>query len=881
MVATAQKNCYIYAILFASILSHSICNAQKTLFSVLEQQQTQNAVMISTNGDAIIAGLLPAHYNYEDGKHKCSELDTYGIHLMMAMIFAINDINEQSNLLPDVKLGYDIRDTCHNSLRVSKEIMALLMQYLPFKEGKYDGFFCEKIKYDEANEETVRTYGPIIGVIGTTMSDSTIATANTIGNFGVIEITPSALAVTQSDNQPPNLYSTQPSFYDHLVVISKIIIALDMTRICLITIEPPETSYRMDLLRTILQDAKICIAQEFSITGDRMSLAMARVIQNLKANNKLQVVVLLGPYEKGVRFMKEAERQNLTGRTWIGAGEWVKSPAIYSIRKEVMGGLLAVSTQTFRSVLITKHLENYVTSDTRNVHLDQLWKKLYNCTPNEENCEVRLGSYEIIDEKKSSCEYYQSELNEDIIYVIDAVYAIAHALHQTLNCTIEFCNSVETFNHTIFNYHLQRVEFSNHANQPVEFQQNKGVRHILIQNLHHDDNCSHFVEVARWNPFESEMIMDTNKIRWRNGESTTIPTEVYETACTPGDRKHSFDQESCYYVCLKCGPSLVSNGTTSQCFKCSPGFKPTNNRSACQEIPPTKLDWRNPVNLTILIFTLLSMLTLLFIVIIFFKYSNTPIVKASNKIMSHIQLLSVALLFILGGSYQFAVTTSLCWFQFAICSVSFPLCEACLLAKTKHVANVFTLSSRIQKVDKSSRLQSRWCKSLIPILFVLSITAIPIIIWLIFTIIDPPNAIPDYRYENEVHILCSSKLHLGLGLVVGFTLVLAIICTILAWKTRKLPDNFSEARYIFICSFSTLVIVALSVPGYYSTVGLLQATFASIAVITFGLSILLLLFIPKIYTILFRPDLNTKEAMLRSIQEFTFGADTRIHTKPK
>ncbi|EDV25794.1 uncharacterized protein TRIADDRAFT_2811, partial [Trichoplax adhaerens] len=315
----------------------------------------------------------------------------------------------------------------------------------------------------------------------------------------------------------------------------------------------------------------------------------------------------------------------------------------------------------------------------------------------------------------------------------------------------------------------------------------------------------------------------------------------------------------------------------SQCFKCSQGFMANQNRSDCEPIATTVLNWRDPVSIVILSFILLSLLLLVFILIVYIRYENTPIVKASNKVMSYLQLFSVILLFFLAASYQFEVSTSLCWLQYTMTGTAFPLCNACLLAKTKHVADVFSASSNIRRVRNRSKGQ--WYKSLIQILFVFSITAIAMIVWLIFGIIDPPQAIYDYRYENQVYVRCTTRLHLGLGIVIGYTLILATICTILAWKTRKLPDNFNEARYVFICSFSILVIVALSVPGYYSTVGLVQSAFASIAVITFGLATLLLLFVPKVYTILFRPDLNTREAILRSIQEFSFNADTRIISK--
>ena len=111
-------------------------------------------------------------------------------------------------------------------------------------------------------------------------------------------------------------------------------------------------------------------------------------------------------------------------------------------------------------------------------------------------------------------------------------------------------------------------------------------------------------------------------------------------------------------------------------------------------------------------------------------------------------------------------------------AVSIPLCNACLLAKAKHVAGVFKISSGINRVnDRSLGLPFQ---SFIQILFVLSITSLAIVIWLIFAIIDPPIAAYDYRYEQQVHVHCTTRSRLVLGLIITYSIVLASISTILA-----------------------------------------------------------------------------------------------------
>ena len=67
------------------------------------------------NKDFILGGLFPIHSEEaSSGGARCGEVRTLtGLNLMEAMVFALDTINADDNLLPNVTLGYDIRDTCY------------------------------------------------------------------------------------------------------------------------------------------------------------------------------------------------------------------------------------------------------------------------------------------------------------------------------------------------------------------------------------------------------------------------------------------------------------------------------------------------------------------------------------------------------------------------------------------------------------------------------------------------------------------------------------------------------------------------------------------------------------------------------------------------
>ena len=175
--------------MFISILLFgSSCVGQKSLRNVMTQKSAKNAVAISNHGDAIIAGLLPIHFSYNGQDNKCDSMDNQGFHLILTLLFAITQVNNNSQLLPGISLGYDIRDTCNSKMYTAQEVEKLLLRLLPFEEGTYGNYHCEATDDDKANAGPRKESKPFIGVISSTTYESTVATANTLSKIEKIII---------------------------------------------------------------------------------------------------------------------------------------------------------------------------------------------------------------------------------------------------------------------------------------------------------------------------------------------------------------------------------------------------------------------------------------------------------------------------------------------------------------------------------------------------------------------------------------------------------------------------------------------------------------------------------------------------------------------
>ena len=121
----------------------------------------------------------------------------------------------------------------------------------------------------------------------------------------------------------------------------------------------------------------------------------------------------------------------------------------------------------------------------------------------------------------------------------------------------------------------------------------------------------------------------------------------------------------------------------------------------------------------------------------------------------------------------------------------------------------------------------------------------------ITTFMEPPEAALRMPVVTEkfVELACILPKK-GLVISLCYNLVLVLICTFYAFKTRKLPDNFNESRYITFCVNTTLLIWLAFIPSYFTTSrAMYQIILLSLALILNGSVTLLCLYAPKIYAI--------------------------------
>ncbi|XP_031762390.1 vomeronasal type-2 receptor 26-like [Xenopus tropicalis] len=340
-----------------------------------------------------------------------------------------------------------------------------------------------------------------------------------------------------------------------------------------------------------------------------------------------------------------------------------------------------------------------------------------------------------------------------------------------------------------------------------------------------------------------------------SGVFTEVPTSICSESCPPGYRKApQKGQPICCFDCISCSDNEFSNKTDSTvCENCPDGMWPTERHDGCRPRSLEYLAYEDPLGGTLASLSVVGSLIPLSILVIFLRNSKTPIVKANNRNLSYLLLFALFLCFLCSLMFIGAPVNLICVLRQITFGVSFVLCVSCVLGKTIMVVIAFNATQ-----PKSSRRM--WLNSRIPNTLVIVCMTIQLIICSVWIMYSPPFKNNDITSKLGVTILeCVEGSPVAFWCMMGYMGFLATLCFVVAYLSRKLPGSFNEAKMI---TFSMLIFGAVwisFIPTYLSTRGKESVAVEIFAILCSCSGLLALLFFPKCYIIILRPEMNNKE----------------------
>ncbi|XP_039614261.1 extracellular calcium-sensing receptor-like [Polypterus senegalus] len=810
----------------------------------------------SKDGDIIIGGIFSFHDSVVGVKQtftslpeplKCKSLNFREFQLAQTMIFAIEEINNDTEILPGISLGYTIYDDCSSVMLAIKTAMALANGQ---EETVYTNKSCTKPS--------------AVAIIGHSGSSLSIGSATAIRAFNIPLVSYFATCACLSNRREfPTFFRTIPSDYYQSRALAQLVKHFGWTWIGTIR---SDNDYGNNGMATFLQEVQkegICVEYTEAIYRNYPRERILKIVDLIKMSSSRVIVAFTTSIDLQY-LVKELLLQNVTGLQWIGSEGWIANKNIITAESySVLGGAIGFAIRNAIIPGLQEHLLRVKPSSaTEHTVVNEFWENIFGCTmatqENASNSDMCTGTENLM--KVNNVYTDMSELRiPNNVY--KAVYAVAYALH---NIYLSEDNLLDKLNINSQQalYNMKRVNFTTRNGENVYFddQGDSAARYELINWRLNSKQMAHFITVGLYDaslPEGKQFLMNNFSIVWARGQKQ-VPRSVCSESCYPGTRKAvQKGKPICCFDCISCGDGEISNISDSTvCIKCFPEYKSNEQKDKCILKEMEFLSLFEIMGILLIIFSFFGACLTMTIAVIFFWHRDTPIVKANNSELSFLLLFSLTLCFTCSLTFIGQPSDWSCILRHVAFGITFVLCISCVLGKTIVVLMAFRATLPGSNVMKwFGPKQQRLCVS--------ALTFIQVLICSLWLFLSPPFPVKNMEfYKDKIILECNLGSVAAFSAVLGYIGLLSVICFLLAFLARKLPDNFNEAKFI---TFSMLIFCAVwitFIPAYISSPGKYTVAVEIFAILASAYGLLFCIFAPKMYVIIFRPQQNTKKYLM-------------------
>ncbi|XP_004554154.2 taste receptor type 1 member 2-like [Maylandia zebra] len=794
---------------------------------------TMSATDFHLDGDHLIGGLFNIHYAHGgiyqtkpqaiDCSSQPFSLSDYRRFQMMR--FAVEQINNSTYILPNVSLGYEIFDHCSDT----KNFPGILN--LISVNGLIQPWF-----------EPLKNFSRVMAVVGPFTSTDALTIAP-LFMTDLIPMVSYGVGSSRLSNKIkfPSFLRTVHSNDGMIEVIVKIIVHFNWRWVAFLNSDNDYGRDGLDLFIKKIDGTDICLAYTNALNDNTN---YSQIFEQIEAQ-KIHVVIVFAPEATSEALVETAVQVNFRNKVWIACDTWSINKRLSKMKGiRNIGTVLGVS----QPVETVPGFNNFIYSTKRQTFFKN---------------EAQTGFCN----QACNCSYVTPEdiISADASYsftVYSAVYAIAHGLHNALQCGDGKCSDKITLFPYMVLEELQKSNFTL-LNQNIQFDENgdfkSGSYSVVFWNQTGDAQ-----EIGFYSFYPSlQFFINNTMIKWYTDGD--VPTSLCSAECPVGYVQKQTGIHKCCFNCEICPNGTYINITEDRynCINCKDTQWSKKGSISCDlrvvEYMPFTDNWA--ILIMVGAWALVGM-TLSMSVLFVVNY-NTPVVKSAGGpmcflILGCLSLSSLSVFFYFGKP-----TVAFCVLRYLPFLLFYTICLACFVVRSFQIVCIFKIAAQIPK------LHSWWMKYHGQHLVI----TVAFITEAFLLLISYSYAAPK-PYQNKVwypdKILLDCEINpKAISCSVILPLLLCSLCFAFSYMGKDLPKNYNEAKAITFCLLLLILTWIVFVTQYMLYRGKFILMFNALAVLSSLYCFLLWYFLPKCYIIIFQPHRNTPKYFQSLIQNYT------------
>ena len=770
------------------LISILLCNSVSKLSAQLCKEPTK----ITKEGDYKIAALFPIHfYNQVASQY---ELNLQATVLAEAFIFAVEEINTNRDILGNKRLGYMIYDTCSRVSIAQRSILEIILDTPASNDSKT--IHAEYISASTYKCMCRENYtSTVVSVIGGASSKTSTIISTLLGVDLIPQISYSATSTELSDKRKyPSFLRTIPPDNFQAEAILGILQKYGWTYINVLA---SDNSYGRVGIEYLLLDSKgVCVAILRMISTGINQYEYDNIVRELSGDNVANVTVLWCGKLMARAIMDAAGRIKLHGMTWIATEAWGSDEEMEEKDPLVVKGIIGVTPlmklyYPFESHIVGKAIEDL--SSYKAFHNATICK---NASHDQNGC---LGNHIF-----QNASY---TLRSTIPNVIDATYAIANGLrmlqHQN-SSNSQLLNVIK--NHAFTGSTGMRVQFNKDGDPTT-------VAYSLVNMRLNQHGSLEFKIIGQWDGESKKMqLLDGVTVQFA-GNGTGVPVSRCAEECSSGFYALMETNKKCCWKCLRCPEDTFKAKQGNQmCTPCTKTSVSNQNSTGCIELTVVYLKIDSVYGIIIATLSVIGATMSLLGVIIFLVFRDTPLVRSSNKELSILQLTILALSFLYPFIYMTKPKIPICYARPLIFGVLFSISNSIIFTKADRLLRIFKMRHRFKRTSFALMLSNKF-----QLLIVAAMAGLAIFLCVMCYMFNPPMLTKTIDRQNlNIDIQCIN-IAIATNCLVAYMGIISVTCIVYTIKSKDLPMQYREGRYIgmgmFVSSLVWLFYLPISMSG--------------------------------------------------------------------